>query len=251
MDIIIKKIYKTWILSLTSLVFLSACDNPNAPDCFQKAGEEKTIELHNFDSFNELVINDDIDLQIVEDDTTYFELSFYENLIPEIVSYAINDSLIFENKNSCNFVRDFKKPLLIYHSNKALNRIITMSTGLISASDTLRNNLYITSEDISGKVILMVNNEASIFSSNSTCNFVVSGRTKRLVINAYFNDGKFDCKDLTCERAVILQRGYNDIIISPTDSLVGSIENAGRVYYSGSPGIKMNIFGGGELIQIR
>jgi hypothetical protein len=32
---------------------------------------------------------------------------------------------------------------------------------------------------------------------------------------------------------------------------VGSIENAGRVYYSGNPGIKMNIFGGGELIQIR
>jgi hypothetical protein len=251
MEILTKKIFTGWLLSLASLLLLPACDNPNAPDCFQKAGEEKIIELHGFENFNELVINDDIDLQIVEDDTTYFELSFYENLMPEIVSYAINDSLIFENKNSCNFVRDFKKPLLIYHSNKALNRIISISTGLISASDTLRNKLHITSEDISGEVMLMVNNETVILSSNSTCNFILRGKTKRLIINAYFNDGKFDCRDLTCERADILQRGYNDIIISPLDSLVGSIENAGRVYYSGNPGIKMNIFGGGELIQIR
>lgn len=236
-----------WAICL-AFIFIS-CDNPNAPDCFQSAGEQKTISIHDYPNFNDLVIYDDISLIITEDDSTYFELSYYNNLIPE-VSYSIdNDSLVFHNNNTCNFIRDYKSPTLIYHSSKKFNRIISLSSGQITNADTLRNPLSITCENISNVIMLSTANSSIYLSSNSSANFKISGNTGELKIASYFSDGKFDCRALICERANLLQRGYNDIIVHVSDSLVGSIENAGRVIYYGQPGIRMNIFGGGELIK--
>ena len=48
----------------------------------------------------------------------------------------------------------------------------------------------------------------------------------------------------------MLQRGYNDIIVNVKDSLVGSIENAGRILYKGNPGVKVAVGNGGELIHL-
>ena len=238
------------ILTLIFSLIMKGCDSLNSPDCFQKAGEQIITRITEFPEFDKLVIYDDINLQIIEDDTTYFELDYYENLIPEIQYELDNDSIVFTNNNSCNFVRSFKAPTLIFHSDKPENFIVSLSTGDIFNKDTLRNNIRVITEDVSNIVRLTVNNNQTVFSSNSSTNFYATGKTSLLILRAYFNDSKYYCKDLQAERVDLVHRGYNDMIVYASDSIVGAIENAGRVFYDGNPGLNIEITYGGQLIPL-
>jgi len=226
------------------------CNSTNAPDCFQSAGKETTISITDLESFNQLVLYNDIELEIVDAENEYFELTYGENLIPEIIYEYENDSISFLNKNSCGWTRDFKKPKLKWFTNKESLSILSLSNGNIYAKDTLFKSITIRTEDAVNDINLKVNNTNTVLSSNSSANYMISGNSSNLRINAYFNDGKYNCEKLVVDNAKILHRGYNDIIVNAKNSITGSIENAGRILYVGNPSLNVEVSNGGELIQI-
>ncbi|GAA5029037.1 hypothetical protein GCM10011506_17020 [Marivirga lumbricoides] len=243
---------KTNLHYIALLLFLiaNACSSENAFDCIKKTGDIKTILVNDFSEFNDLVIHDDITLELIEDESEYFEVIYGENLIPKIKFVSDKDSLLIYNENFCGWTRDYQKPLVRWHTTKELVNIKSLSSGNIFNNDTLGVNLQIEAKDISNKVELTVNSENILLISNSISNFKVIGHCQRLTVRSYFSDSHFELGQLQCSRVNVLQRGYNDIIVNPSDSLVGSIENAGRVMYYGSPGIKMVVENGGELIKL-
>lgn len=246
----ILKRYKIYAFLILAGFLFQSCDSEEAFDCFKKSGELTTVRIDNFPDFAELLIYDDIELEIVETDEEYFELTYGENLIPKIVMEQENDSLSFFNQNFCGWTRDFEKPKLKWFTNKSTIRINCLSSGKITVEDTLRNDFVIRIQNATNEVDLNLNNNNTTLLSNSSSNFQISGKSNGLRIAAYFNDGKFDCSELIVNRANVLQRGYNDIIVNVKDSLVGSIENAGRILYKGNPGVKVEVSNGGELIHL-
>ena len=244
-----KKLNVKIIISMIGFILLG-CNSPDAADCFQTAGDEVNILYQDVPEFNTLIIQDDIELTIIQDELTYFELDYFTNLAPEVSYRLENDSLIFENKNICKFVRNYKVPVLKYHTNQDIIDIIALSTSPIHNRDTIFSDINIVSENISNTISLTINNNRTRLSSNSTTNIELKGSTERLNYNGYFNDAIINCKQLEAKRVDFLQRGYNDLIFNVSDSLVGSIENAGRVLYLGEPGIKVKISGGGQLIKL-
>lgn len=248
MEILKSKI--RYIILILSISVLQACDSEDAFDCFKKSGELTTVKIDDFPDFAELLIHDDIELEIIETDQEYFELTYGENLIPKIVMEHENDSLSFFNQNFCGWTRDFEKPKLKWFTNKSSINILCLSNGKITSADTLRNDLIIQIESSTNEVDLKINNNKTSLLSNSTTYFNINGKSNNLRIAAYFNDGKYDCGNLLANRANVLQRGYNDIIVNVKDSLVGSIENAGRILYKGNPGVKVEVSNGGELIHL-
>jgi hypothetical protein len=238
------------ILSIFLISILSACDSEEAFDCFKKSGEKITIRIDDFPDFKEVLIHDDIELEIVETDQEYFELTYGENLIPKIVMGHENDSLSFFNQNFCGWTRDFEKPKLKWFTNKSTINILCLSDGKITATDTIRNNFIIRIENATNEVDLKINNNSTTLLSNSATLFNVAGKCKSLRIAGYFNDGKYKCGEFVANRANVLQRGYNDIIVNVKDSLKGSIENAGRILYKGNPGVDVSVSNGGELIHL-
>jgi len=229
---------------------LQSCNSPDSFDCVKKSGEITTVKINEFDDFNELVISDNITLEIVESDEEYFELTYGKNLIPKITLEQKNDSLSFFNLNNCGWTRDFKKPKLKWFTNKPTLYINSMSNGQIFSTDTIKSNIILRIENGINDIEFIVDNASTTLVSNSASNFVLSGRSNFLKIAAYFNDGKYDCSNLIVKRADVLQRGYNDIIVNVQDSLVGSIENAGRILYKGNPGVDVSVDNGGELIHL-
>jgi hypothetical protein len=239
-----------YIFLLLSITIFQACDSEEAFDCFKKSGEETTVIIDDFPDFAELLIHDDIELEIVETNQEYFELTYGKNLIPKIVLDHENDSLRFFNQNFCGWTRDFEKPKLKWYTNKTKINIYCLSNGKITSGDTIRNDFIIRIESSTNEVALKINNNNTTLLSNSSTLFNVAGKTNGLRIAAYFNDGKYNCGDLLANRANVLQRGYNDIIVNVKDSLIGSIENAGRILYRGNPGVKVEVSNGGELIHL-
>lgn len=235
---------------IIALLLALSCDSENSWDCIQKRGDIITERFTEFPAFNDLVLYDDISLEIIEDDEEYFELEAGENLIPEITYSLDRDSLIWTNENSCTWARAYRNPILKWHTSKTTIRVISLSSGLVYAQDTLRNTIHFTSEDVSGDFEVKVNNSRSIISANSSANFYISGKTHELVIRSYFSDGKYNCKELTSNYANILQRGFNDITVTVSEELTGSIENAGQIIYYGDPEVvDVDVSRGGALIK--
>lgn len=232
-----------------SLLLLS-CDSEDAFDCAKTSGEVQTQVITEFTEFGELIIHDNIELEIIEDETEFFELVYGKNLLPKLKVQSQNDSILFFNENYCNWTRDFKKPLIKWHTNKDKILIRSLSTGNIFNKDTLRMDIQIEAKDYSNEIDLVVNNNNVLLITNSVTNFTFSGQSIGLTVRSYFSDSRIDLANLEVSRANVLQRGYNDIIVNPTDSLVGSIENAGRILYYGNPGVKMEVRNGGELIRL-
>lgn len=228
----------------------TACNSEDAFDCIKQSGNKITVKIDDLPDFSELILYDNIELEIVETDEEYFELTYGENLISKIVMEHENDSLSFFNQNFCGWTRDFTKPRLKWYTDKKTIDIKSLTNGRIQSADTLKNNLVISIQSAVNQVALNVNNGITALSSNSSTSFNIGGKSSRLSISAYFNDGKFDCENLITSRADILHRGYNDILVQVTDSLTGSIENAGRILYKGNPGIKVAVSNGGELIHL-
>ena len=170
--------------------------------------------------------------------------------MPKLIIQSENDSILFFNENFCNWTRDFKKPLVRWHTNKDKILIRSLSSGNIFNKDTLTMDIHIEARDYSNEIKLIVKNNNTILSTNSISNFTLSGQSIGLTVRSYFSDSHIDLGNLEVKRANILQRGYNDIIVNPTDSLVGSIENAGRILYYGDPGVKVVVRNGGELIKL-
>jgi len=231
-------------------MIFTACDSEEAFDCFKKSGDLTTLRIDEFPDFAKLLIHDDIELEIVETDQEYFELTYGKNLIPKIIMEKENDSLSFFNENFCGWTRDFEKPKLKWFTDKSSINILCLSNGKITSLDTIRNDFIIRIESSTNEVDLKINNNNTTLLSNSSSYINVSGKCNGLRIAAYFNDGKYDCGDLLANRANVLQRGYNDITVNVRDSLVGSIENAGRILYKGKPGVKVEVSNGGELIHL-
>ena len=235
---------------LVAIMLFTACDSEDAFDCFKKTGDSTTIQIKDFPDFAQLLIHDDIELEIVETEHEYFELTYGENLIPKIVMKHENDSLSFFNQNFCGWTRDFEKPKLKWFTNKSTINIICLSNGKITAPDTIRNDFVIRIQSATNEVQLKINNNNTTLLSNSSTLFNIAGECNGLRIAAYFNDGKYNCENFLANRANVLQRGYNDIIVNVKDSLVGSIENAGRILYKGNPGVDVSVSNGGELIRL-
>ncbi len=236
-------------IALILLLYIS-CNSEEAFDCVKTSGDLDTLMITDFPDFRELLIHNNIELEIIEDEIEYFELIYGRNLLPQLMMEYESDSLSFFNNNFCNWTRDFKKPLIKWHTTKNEIVIRSLSSGNIFNIDTLKMDVVIVAEDYSNKIDLIVNNKKTLLASNSISNFTFSGMSDRLIVNSYFSDSQFNLGELQVLRAEILQRGYNDIIVNPTDSLVGSIENAGRILYYGNPGIKVEVRNGGELIKL-
>jgi hypothetical protein len=233
-----------------AIMLISACNSEDAFDCIKTSGGETTVLIDELPDFAKLIIYDNIELEIVETDQEYFELTYGQNLIPKVVMEHENDSLSFFNQNFCGWTRDFEKPKLKWFTDKSSINILCLSNGKITATDTLRNDFTIRIESATNEVDLKISNNKTTLLSNSSTKFKVSGQSNNLLIAAYFNDGKYDCGSFIVNRANVLQRGYNDIIVNVQDSLVGSIENAGRILYKGRPGVNVDVSNGGELIQL-
>ncbi len=239
-----------WLHIATILLFIFGCDSEKAFDCVKTSGEIETHVITEFPEFRELVLHDNIELEIVDDETEFFEFIYGENLMPKLIMEYENDSLSFFNNNFCNWTRDFKKPLIRWHTHKDRIIIRSLSTGNIFNKDTLGMDIQIEAKDYTNEIDLVINNKKVLLVTNSISNFTFSGKSEDLVVRSYFSDSYIDLSRLQVSSADVLQRGYNDIVVNPTDSLVGSIENAGRILYYGNPGVKVEVRNGGELIQL-
>ncbi len=230
-------------------IALLACNSENAFDCIKKTGPV-VVDALSISDFDKISLHDNINLILVSGSDMMVQIEAGKNLISKISFKVTDKTLIIENLNTCNWVRDYKA-INVYVTNPSLVEVHMHGYGSVISKDTLHTGyLTIISTDSPGDVNLVIEADALYIVSNHLANFTITGSLDFLRVGFYFNDSKFYGKNLQVKKIELNHNGINTIMISPSDQLTGIIGNTGNVeIYSNPPLIDLEYLGSGRLIR--
>ncbi len=233
---------KKWTYIIIGFLICS-CDSENASDCFQTAGNSIEQEFSVTD-FNKILVNRDVELIIKQGSEQRVVVQTGDNLLNDVTVEVIDGQLILSDNNSCNFVRDFGITKVFVTTPNLTD--IRCSTQFEIKSDGVLafENLNLISEDFNvsdtfpiGDFRLNLDVKNLRIVSNNLSFFYLSGEVEDLNINFASGDGRFEGKDLIAQNISIFQRGSNDMLVNPQQSIRGTIFSTGNVISFNKPPI--------------
>jgi len=225
---------------LVLLVF--SCNNENAPDCFQDAGEILRTEV-DLDNFSKITVFQKVELILKQGDVQKVEIETGEFLLKEVTAEVQGDRLILRNDNGCNFLRDYGLTR-VYVTSPNITEIRS-STGLPIMSDGVLGypslRLYSESfndpeaETTDGEFDLELDAENVSIVVNGIAYFKLKGNTQNLSITVAAGDSRIEAETLVANDVSLNHRGTNDVQINPQQSISGVIRGTGDVISFNQP----------------
>ena len=222
------------------LVF--SCNNENAPDCFQDAGEIVRAEV-DLDNFSKITVFEQVELILKQGDVQKVEIETGEFLLKEVTAKVEGDRLILRNGNGCNFVRDYGLTR-VYVTSPNITEIRS-STGLPIKSDGILGypSLRLFSESFTdpeaettdGEFDLELDSENVVVIVNGIAYFKLKGNAANLSITVAAGDSRIEAETLVVNDVSLNHRGTNDVQINPQQSISGVIRGTGDVISFNQP----------------
>ncbi|NCO64463.1 MAG: DUF2807 domain-containing protein [Flavobacteriales bacterium] len=212
-----------------------SCNSENANDCFQTSGTIVQQEI-SLDSFEKIWVNRDVELIIKEGAVQKVMIETGKNLINDVDAVVVEGQLFLTDNNSCNYVRNYGITK-VYVTSPNINEIRSSTQYDISSDGVLRYpNLTILSEDFNapdtfsvGNFKLQINNTSFSVVFNNLSNCYVSGATTNLNVTFASGLSRFEGRNLEAQKVIIWNRGSNDMILNPIQSIKGKISGTGDV----------------------
>lgn len=242
----------TYILVLM-IVVLSACDKPNAPDCFQSSGDDAQ-EIREFPgAITSIDHNDLVDVVLIPSTENRVTVKAPENLMPEITTSFNDGVLTIDNKNTCNVVRSYDRDIIVeIEVTDALRSYRYQGQGDITCKDTLSlDEFMFETYDGSGDIEMLIRaNDVSCFNHTGVANYTWEGTAEGV---EWFHQGygAFDADRFYSKIALTNNSSINRLRVHASEYLFAVIENSGSTYYRGQPEtIDTELNGAGELINL-
>ena len=230
------------IIFIILIICFYSCDSEDAGDCFQTAGDIIKVEVM-VPSFNKIVTHENIELIVVDGPTQKVEIETGENLLNDIKVDVINNELILNNNNTCNFVRDYSLTK-IFVTSPDINTIRNASELNVSSIGTLTYpSLFLRSTGEAGDFLsvgdfhLTIENANVVIWGNGIANFYIDGHSDKLEINFSDGDTRFEGENFVVKEIELRNVSSNDILINPTESVSGTIHSTGDVILFNTPPI--------------
>jgi hypothetical protein len=239
-------IFLTLILGL--VILLHGCSKDGGV-CVSNSGQ-LTRQVRNINDFNQIDLNDNVSLFLSNDTNQEVVVEAGRNILGGIITEVENGHLTIGNTNTCNWLRDYSKPINVYLSASKIWKISYNGSGDVSSTDTLKlDSLTVEVWGGCGTIDLTLNTWKGNFSLNmGTVDFRLRGISA--ITAVYTEDyGLYDGRNLTTGYTYITSKGSNDCYVRATNSLDATIGSIGNIYYSGNPAsMKETINGTGKII---
>ena len=246
---------KKGIYIIFTVILIFGCDKENVWDCIQTSGPivQTEIDLSNYDK---VVVNRDVELIIREGNEFEIILETGENLLNDISFTVIGGQLQIEDKNSCNFIREYgitkvylQVPNLVEIRNSSQYEV--SSQGVLNFPD-----LVLTSEDFNepdsfnvGDFRMSLNSNNIQIVSNNLSSYFLDGQVTNLNVGFFSGDGRFEGANLIADNVNVFHRGTNDVIVNPQERLTAQLKSTGNIISMNQPPIvEVEQFYTGELI---
>ena len=230
----------TLLIILVSLLF--SCSSSDAPDCIQVSGNLVTKEF-SLGAFDRIQILDGIRLILTDAPNYEVVLESGEFLIEDIRVEVREDQLVVENKNNCNFFREYGLTTIYVNAPnireiRNSSRFEVRSNGVLNYSSlSLLSNTSGAGSlgKKSGDFYLDLNCNNLRVSANGISVFYLSGTTTNASIVFSDEQPRFEGRDFSIQNLEMLQVSANKMIVNPQQSIIGVIRGPGDVISVNTP----------------
>jgi len=235
---------------------LIACNSEEALDCFQTSGG--IVQRHfNLPSFTKIRIEDDVSLVVRQGDTQEVIIETGQNLLNDVSVNVVDNTLVIQDNNRCNFVRDFgiTKALITVLDLKEIrnaSEFDVMSEGplhfptLNLVSNTSGN---IDNVRKSGDFFLELYCNNLTINANGSSAFYLEGFSNKASYMFRDEIPVIIAPNLLVNDLTVFQRSSNKMIVHPIKSIKGVIRGVGDIISVNRPPIvEVQEFFTGKLI---
>jgi hypothetical protein len=235
---------------LVLMIFVS-CSKEKQCDCLKSTGNIITEERSVL-PFNQIKIEDKINLFLKQDTFYSVKVEAGENLLSDIVS-EVNDSILeIRNENRCNWIRSFKPEINVYVTFTDIWHLIyEKGAGTVITEDTIFTDYFqLDDREGTGSLSFLLHTEKSWFNLHTgPADLTVKGISPVCYLFSAGN-GPADLRYFKTSATYLTSKSTSDCYIWATDELDVWIDYIGNVYYTGNPSnISHNYTGSGRLIS--
>jgi hypothetical protein len=210
-------------------------------DCFKKTGDFvlQTIEVRDFDK---IVVEKGVSLVIKEGPDYLVQIYTGANLVDDIQINVVDGTLQIRDKSECNLVRDYGQTI-VYITTPTLIEIHSFTEKDIVSDGVLTFPILrlITLEEdkVTGTGDFRLNLQGGqlVVESNTLAGYFIEGEVQELLVNFYSGDGKFVGPNLHANTIKVFHRSSNNLILYPTESVIGDIYGNGNIVLKNIPAI--------------
>lgn len=230
------------LLPITFLVLIfTNCKKKDERTCWKGSGNliSKTINLDSL-SFKALELNGGMDYNLIPDSSNYIIIHSYENLINHYTHSITDSSLVIDDLNKCNFLRDFDKKTIIDIHFKPINVINIKGKGKVINSSPISNDvIHIYSHSSNGEIDLNVNTTSLVVKLiNGTLTGSIKGNATSAQI-FHFGYSKINFESLITDYLNISNKSDSDTYVNCNTELNAELLSFGNIYYKGTPSIEI------------
>ncbi|MEC5147364.1 head GIN domain-containing protein [Chitinophaga sp. 212800010-3] len=232
-----------WLLLMIAIfsIILSGCTRDNI------TGSGNIVsEIRPTGPFTDVEVSGPFEVHLLQENTSAVELRAEDNIIGAIETGIHNNSLFVRMRNNVNIRRH--KPIKIYVHNPIYQRVKFDGSGSLDNKDTLRTSLfkYELNGDSDASLLLAANDLNTTI--NGSGNIALKGSANS--IDSDINgDGNIAAINMEVQNANITIRGSGEHTILVRKHLDARIYGSGNIYYSGNPGITLDVKGSGHVIK--
>ena len=245
---------KKLILIICVFSVLFACKKPENRSCWKFAGDDSVKEI-NMLPFNAIVMKEKLQFVLVQDTVEKVVLKGGKNLLNFVELENLNGTLEIENKNKCNFLRSYKKKILVEVHFKNLINIEFAGTEYLTNVGTLQFDwLTFLLRDGSGTVNLNFNAQSlNAQISYGYGDFTFAGQVNQANLSIRSN-GYCDTYGLKVLDSITVVSNTQGMVKINADvaKLKAQIDPDGsNIYYTGTPSnVVFYQYGNGSLIDV-
>ncbi len=213
-----------------------SCDRETAPDCLKSTG--KTVrQVRRISAFSEIVLHDDINLYLTHSPDSILTIEAGENLLPKIETTQNGNTLTIRNRNTCNWVRSYKRPINVTIGVPQADLLLThRGFGKIQSAQPLRiGYLTISSFEAGGDVQLHGQLAYVGIYSNSAAHITLSGQSEYLQAWLHNSIGRISAQSLRTTVCNLTHDGSNEMRVFPVEELKAKISANGTIAYYNEP----------------
>jgi len=217
---------------------------------FQEAGIT-TKAILPVDSFDEIILNDKINLILTYDSVEKVTIEAGKNLIRNINLTVSGKKLNIHDNNAYKWSRNLDYTINVYVSSNTLTKVSYYGAGNVSTTNTWATNEFtFDSWTGVGSVNLQLDCEtAQLFIRMANADLTVHGKSGYTRIYCA-DQGSMDLKDFESQDIQMDYRSIRNSSVYATRLLNASVLYKGNVFYRGTPEVKSVYTNSGRLIPL-
>jgi hypothetical protein len=241
----------SYILQFIVILFLS-CKKAEERSCFKSAGDHSERIVSFSGNIDSLFLYDNIIYNLIPDTLEKVVFEGGENLLNFASVKFENNGLTIENKNRCNFLRNYQKKITANIHFNQIRYLYFQGSEPLTALDTLKSGEFrVLIRDGAGSVDLTVENGyTSIVISHGHGDFTLRGKSTITFLNCFTNSFCDATAHTSNQRLIVSSNTQGDMKVNAEGIILeGFIQRAGNIISYGEPSqINLEVNGTGGLI---